>query len=203
MRRERGATPHNHAPSSRKAQAAAGLLVVGLQQRLLSSTEAFARSLRVHRRTVEWQWAAASVAAPNSGVGEELASSRGGAETSSAPASEPQLTAPDTDDERAEWTPEQLEADENAQIAGVNDAAESGAAHDTAAQAQWRREQQLLDRMQEIAEATRHPPDAKTRRLLDWVRTNLCPGSRPTPTSTAVSPSKSWRAAWTRLQSCA
>ena len=38
--------------SSSRTQAAAGLLVVGLQQRLLSSIEAFARSLAVHRRTV-------------------------------------------------------------------------------------------------------------------------------------------------------
>jgi Trypsin-like peptidase domain len=38
------------------AQAAAGLLVVGLQQRLLSSIEAFARSLKVHRATVARQW---------------------------------------------------------------------------------------------------------------------------------------------------
>jgi DNA-binding transcriptional regulator YiaG len=42
--------------TSRRAQAAAGLLVVGLQQRLLSSIEAFARSLKVHRATVERQW---------------------------------------------------------------------------------------------------------------------------------------------------
>jgi SNF2 family DNA or RNA helicase len=40
---------------SRRKQAAASLLVCGLQQRLLSSVEAFARTLRVHRRTVERQ----------------------------------------------------------------------------------------------------------------------------------------------------
>ena len=44
------------ANTTRRAQAAAGLLVVGLQQRLLSSIEAFARSLKVHRATVERQW---------------------------------------------------------------------------------------------------------------------------------------------------
>src|SRR5512138_3128090 len=43
------------ASTTRRAQAAAGLLVVGLQQRLLSSIEAFARSLKVHRATVERQ----------------------------------------------------------------------------------------------------------------------------------------------------
>jgi hypothetical protein len=44
------------AATSKRARAAAGLLIVGLQQRLLSSIEAFARSLAVHRATVERQW---------------------------------------------------------------------------------------------------------------------------------------------------
>ena len=52
----RTARDERHANTSSKAQAAAGLLVVGLQQRLLSSVEAFARSLAVHRRTVERHW---------------------------------------------------------------------------------------------------------------------------------------------------
>src|SRR5437879_3445232 len=39
----------------KRKQATAALLVSGLQQRLLSSIEAFARTLRVHRRTVERQ----------------------------------------------------------------------------------------------------------------------------------------------------
>src|SRR5262249_44786998 len=43
---------------SKRKQAAAGLLVCGLQQRLLSSVESFARTLHVHRRTVERQQAA-------------------------------------------------------------------------------------------------------------------------------------------------
>ena len=52
----RTARERRHANASGRAQAAAGLLVVGLQQRLLSSVEAFARSLAVHRRTVERHW---------------------------------------------------------------------------------------------------------------------------------------------------
>src|SRR5262249_40173481 len=42
--------------ATRRAQAAAGLLVTGLQQRLLSSIEAFSRTLRVHRKTVQRHW---------------------------------------------------------------------------------------------------------------------------------------------------
>ena len=52
----RTAREERFATTTRRAQAAAGLLVVGLQQRLLSSIEAFARSLKVHRATVERQW---------------------------------------------------------------------------------------------------------------------------------------------------
>jgi hypothetical protein len=39
----------------KRKQAVASLLISGLQQRLLSSVEAFARTLRVHRRTIERQ----------------------------------------------------------------------------------------------------------------------------------------------------
>jgi SNF2 family DNA or RNA helicase len=52
----RTAREQRFASTTRRAQAAAGLLVVGLQQRLLSSIEAFARSLKVHRATVERRW---------------------------------------------------------------------------------------------------------------------------------------------------
>ncbi len=41
---------------AKRKLAAAGLLIVGLQQRLLSSVEAFSRTLKVHRRTVQRQW---------------------------------------------------------------------------------------------------------------------------------------------------
>ncbi len=64
----RGAREQRHRDASGRARAAAGLLVVGLQQRLLSSIEAFARSLTVHRATVERQWrATASDAAADRG----------------------------------------------------------------------------------------------------------------------------------------
>src|SRR5258707_6537146 len=33
--------------------------------------------------------------------------------------------------------------------------------------------------MQAIAEEARHPPDAKMRRLIDWIRENLCPNLPP------------------------
>jgi hypothetical protein len=81
------------AGTTRRAQTAAGLLVVGLQQRLLSSTEAFARSLKVHRATVERQWV-------------QVVATTAEAEATAA-AGSPDLSllasAPDADDERGEW----------------------------------------------------------------------------------------------------
>jgi superfamily II DNA or RNA helicase len=154
------------ASTSRRAQAASGLLVVGLQQRLLSSIEAFARSLKVHRATVERQW---EVSAP--------------AQTLAADATREDLlsltTPPGSDDERAEWSDEELGAAEATDIEAATAAAEIGSSRDSAAEALWRHEQHLLDQMEEIGERWRHVPDAKTRRLIDWIRDNLCPALPP------------------------
>jgi superfamily II DNA or RNA helicase len=156
----RTAREERFASTTRRAQAAAGLLVVGLQQRLLSSIEAFARSLKVHRATVERQWgrAAADDATKNIDMDANLFT-----------------TSPDADDERSEWTPEELEADEAAQIEAVTASAEAESPRDATSEVLWRREREHLDRMQEIAEKTRHLPDAKARRLIDWIREHLCP----------------------------
>jgi superfamily II DNA or RNA helicase len=154
MREERFAT------TSRRAQAAAGLLVVGLQQRLLSSIEAFARSLKVHRATVERQREKA-----------------GSTTLRPADAIDPNdlLSAPDADDERASLTADEAESHEDAQVESVSQTAEAEASHDAAAEALWGREQALLERMQDIAEKSRHLPDAKAGYLIDWIRDNLCP----------------------------
>ncbi len=162
----RTAREERFASTTRRAQAAAGLLVVGLQQRLLSSIEAFARSLKVHRATVERQW-------------EKGEQRHAEAATASDKDAELFTTAPDADDERGEWTPEELEAEEAAQIEAVTATAEAESPRDAHAEALWRREQALLDQMQEIAEKARYLPDAKIRRLIDWIRENLCPDLPP------------------------
>lgn len=153
------------ASASRRAQAAAGLLVVGLQQRLLSSIEAFARSLRVHRATVEKQREGADHATADENTNPSFTS------------------ALDIDDERNEWTPDEQEAEETEAVEALTAAAETESPHEVASHL-WRIERALLDRMQEIAEATRQLPDAKALRLIDWIRENLCSdlpafGSRP------------------------
>lgn len=173
----RSAREERFAKTSKRAQAAAGLLVVGLQQRLLSSIEAFARSLRVHRATAERQWEKVQAETPP-----EPACASATLFTS----------APDADDERAAWSPEEAEAEEATEIESVTSAAESESPRDSAALALWRREQALLDQMQEIAERSRHLPDAKTRHLLDWIREHLCPGL-PAFGKPASGPPAAWR----------
>ena len=154
-----------YAGASGKARAAAGLLVVGLQQRLLSSTEAFARSLKVHRETVARHWRKHLDASDEADV------------PTNATEAHPEglLTAPDADDERAEWDGDVLEAEENAQMQAATLAAETNAS----ATHLWQREQALLDEMQAIAERARHQPDVKTLRLIDWIRAHQCPALPP------------------------
>ena len=164
LNRYRTLREERYADARAKERAAAGLLMVGLQQRLLSSTEAFARSLQVHERTVQRHWAKAQTG-----------------EGSSTLDANSFLKPADADDERAEWDEDTAEAFEAEQIEAVTLAAE---AHATQA-ALWEREQALLHEMQEVAEAARHKPDAKTLHLIDWIRANQCPdlppfGKRPT-----------------------
>jgi hypothetical protein len=135
---------------SKRQQAAAALLVSGLQQRLLSSIEAFARTLRVHRRTVERQRQQdATQAEARPGLFDLL-----GCGVAS-------------DDDRAETDPEVLQREEDAQFEAATLAATTKPQDD---------EVRLLDEMTRIAEEARGLPDPRVRSFLDWVRQHLCPG---------------------------
>ena len=107
---------------------------------------------------------------------------------------------PDADDERAEYTDDDSEAEEAAQIATLNAAAEGEVAGDAQAEAIRRKEEALLDRMQEVASAARGLPDAKTRRLIEWIRDHLCPGLRRcgerSPGSAGVPPARAEGPQW-------
>ena len=138
------------AGASSRNQAAAGLLLVGLQQRLLSSIEAFARTLAVHRTTIERQHARELELAP--GQAEQL------------------VVAPSNDDERDD---DEIEADDAERFELVT------AATEATAEPLRDRERALLDRMQAIAEANRYEADAKTLALLDWIRKHCCPDLPP------------------------
>ena len=111
----RTAREERHANTCSKVQAAAGLLVVGLQQRLLSSIEAFARSLAVHRRTVGRHWEEGQV--------DNTARTKPDPSSTTGQASEPESSAPSNeethdlfltpaaaDDERGEQEADLIEA---------------------------------------------------------------------------------------------
>ena len=139
---------------SRRTQSASGLLICGLQQRLFSSIEAFSRTLRVHRKTVqrhrEKQLAT-----------EEAATVRLDLLTGT-------LNA---DDDRATLSEQELAAEEDAQVEAATKAA-MGKVTDSELFAE---EQRLLDEMTELAESSRALPDARIRKLTDWIKKWMCP----------------------------
>ena len=132
-----------------RTQAAAGLLDISLQKRLLSSIEALRCTLRTHRESLR----------------------RAQAKKQSAPAvREEQLDllreAPGADDERAGVSEEDLAREERAQVeAATLVSSESAEAAELA----------LLDRIIEVAEAHAGAPDRRVEHLLGWIRDNLCP----------------------------
>ena len=166
----RGVRERRFADAPRRRRAHAELLVIGLQQRLLSSIEAFARSLARHRQTLERQR-------------QRLRNSPG--EEPPRTPSRLFLKPADADDERGDLSVEETEAEEDAEIAALNAGAEAGSR--TAENALRRAEDTLLDRMTETANRARHRPDAKSLHLIDWIRERLCPALPPfgeTPRST-------------------
>jgi superfamily II DNA or RNA helicase len=156
----RGVREQRFSGTSTRTQASAALLVVGLQQRLLSSIEAFAQSLKVHQRTLERQRRSAAMTA-------EAAAERD---------AQLLLASPGPDDERGSSSGEELDADEAALIEAVAEATESVTRGGGADRAVSLLEQELLAEMETIAEHARHLPDYKTLHLIDWIRENLCPG---------------------------
>jgi superfamily II DNA or RNA helicase len=153
--------------ASRRQAAEAMLVIVGLQTRLLSSFEAFYRTLLVHRRSMEKVWSVE--ASPGT-----LAETAIGSDTAAAA-----VTAPSADDDRADLVPEDLARIEDDAVASLT------AATPTGPMALASRERDLLDRMAAIAEAERHRPDARVRALVAWLQKHCCPAIRVPGCTTA------------------
>jgi len=145
---------------SKRKQAEGGLLISGLQQRLLSSIEAFARTLKVHRRTMERLWANPLVVTSKASFStpSQMALFGGGI---------------DADDDRAALSEEELASLEDSQVEGVTEMTAGDQAR-----ADIALEKKLLTQMAEVADAARGQPDARVRKLLDWIQTNMCAGIR-------------------------
>ena len=152
--------------ASGTVRAAAALLVVGLQQRLLSSIEAFAQTLDVHRKTVERQW-------------DRFVSDQAGkAEVQGKHDSSLLTDTPDADDERSGWSDQEFEEAEKSQVEASTANAE--AAVQAAGSTEFpQKERELLNEMRRVAERARGQLDAKTGRLIDWIRENMCAGLPP------------------------
>jgi len=132
---------------SRSKQAAAMLVITSLQKRLLSSIEAFARTLKVHRTALERQ------ATKRSKIRLENL---------------PLLSeSPGSDDDRAALSEEEVQAEEDAQM----EAASGYATADGLTE----RELDILEEMTEVANAVRYQRDPRVERLIEWIRENLCP----------------------------
>lgn len=155
----RSAREARYAEATGRQQAEAALLVSGLQQRLLSSIEAFARTLKVHRKTMERIWAgeqAARTAGPTARAALDLLTE-----------------SPDADDERTQQDEDDQARDTDAAIEAATLATAGGSEH-----ADIAHERELLDQMTHIAESARGQPDARIRYLIEWIREHLCPGAR-------------------------
>ena len=140
--------------ATKSQRASALLVVISLQKRLLSSIEAFARTLDVHRRTMKRQ-----------------------VENAGAPPGAPEVR-PETlsllvsplgsDDERAELPEEEVATEDDAQMEAAT-AASAGPPDEMGP------ELGLLDEMAGIANHARYEPDSRVRHLVAWVKAHLCP----------------------------
>ncbi|HEY6394766.1 MAG TPA: DISARM system SNF2-like helicase DrmD [Candidatus Binataceae bacterium] len=149
---------------TRRTQTASGLLISGLQQRLFSSIEAFSRTLHVHRKTVRRQWEAAQADQAKGAVKKAAVLPRMDLLTDGIGA----------DDDRAALSEQELAAEEDAQVTAVSEAT-VGPSDTAMARELFEREQKLLDTMTEIVESSRAVPDARVKKLIEWIRVNMCP----------------------------
>jgi len=134
------------ASAKKTQQAAAMLVVLSLQKRLLSSIEAFARTLEVHRTAVGKEPGKDPVPVQSEHSLDLLAMS------------------PDGDDERAELPEDEVESEADAQM--------QAASHVSAATPS---ERALLDQMADIARQSRYDVDPRVAHLLSWIKKNQCP----------------------------
>jgi hypothetical protein len=183
------------APKS--AQTAALLVLTSLQKRLLSSVEAFARTLRVHRAALERAAQAPATQAPatqtraTQAPATQTRATRERAAIASPRASSGWANgwthygllreAPGADDDRAELPDAEIEREEDGQVTAATTLASATSDRDSArdaaadpaevSEAEWT----LLAEMGEIAEQARWQPDGRIAKLIDWIRTHQCP----------------------------
>ena len=151
----------------KRAQSTSKLLLSNLQQRLFSSIRAFGRTLEVHRKTVLRHYEEATpVRASFSGTVDV-----------------DNLRAPSADDDRANLSAEDLGAQDDALAEAATLESEGGmpfggGAGETETAKLFRAELALLAEMATIAKANRFEPDARVKKLANWIRHELPEHSR-------------------------
>jgi superfamily II DNA or RNA helicase len=144
------------------ARAAQGLVLINLQKRLLSSVEAFARTLRAHKKSVQQKATQPSKTEDSPRLWDERAASLDAA-----------LAA---DDAHAEVDETEVEAEAEATVEQASRVLQG-------VRPVTPDELDLLARMEEIAEAARRQPDTRVRWLITWLRKELCGGISMVPGS--------------------
>ena len=159
-------------------QAVGALVIGGLQKRLLSSIDAFARTLAVHRKSIERaveqakdadRVSAAQIADyerittgndPDASIAED-ADDAGDIESGG-----------DASGDEEQTDPHEIELHERMAKAT---AASSSAGRKEAREALLH-ELALVDEMREIAEASRYAADPRVRKIVEWIEDHMCPG---------------------------
>ena len=170
---------------SRSRQTAGALVIGGLQKRLLSSIEAFAKTLSVHRKSVE-RALEGTAAAPAISVAlqADLERLTGGGELDieAAGTADDRRVAGEIDepDDAEQSEPSELEFDDLMTTATAASTDSSRAEARTLLLS----ELALVDEMLDVAEASRYDADPRVRKIIDWVEANMCrclsaPGATP------------------------
>ncbi len=162
---------------TRSKQAAGALVIGGLQKRLLSSIEAFAKTLAVHRKSVERVLDQTSEAIVVSSdlqadlerltVGEEPGDGSIGTTDHGVGI----VTEGDVPDSPERPDPSELD------FAELMTAATAVSSNSRLAKTRTAlmRELDLVDDMREVAEEGRYDPDPRVRRIIEWIDKNMCP----------------------------
>lgn len=144
--------------ANRRVQMASTLIVSCLQKRLLSSIDAFYRTLKVHRSAVE--------------RAQERA-------TAAASPTESQLSllrqSVSADDDRADLTEEEVRADEDSEMEIATQATVEAKPSE---RVRMLSELAIIDDMIGIADQARGRADGRINHLVAWIRKNLCPNGQ-------------------------
>ena len=145
-------------------QIAGALVIGGLQKRLLSSIEAFAKTLAVHRKGVESALAKTLISAePSKFDLKNLGRLTAGEEFDR-----------DLVDQSPDRQDNQSEPGFDERMIQATTASTNAGREET--RIALKKELAIVDKMISIAEASRHDPDERVRTIIEWIEDHMCPG---------------------------